>query len=69
MNHGRLCRPLWASLAGKKGKPVSPIAWRRSDCLDALFAIERAMNGRRAEERRAAPGKGTEKPFLEDMYV
>lgn len=37
----------------KKGKPVSPIALEAVRRLDALFEIERAINGRGADERRA----------------
>ncbi len=38
---------------GKKGKPVSPIALEAVRRLDALFEIERAVNGLSADERRA----------------
>ncbi|WP_439360283.1 IS66 family transposase [Bradyrhizobium sp. DASA03007] len=38
---------------GKKGKPISPIAVEAVRYLDALFEIERTINGRDADERRA----------------
>src|SRR3954452_23691075 len=38
---------------GEKGKPISPIALEAVLRLDALFEIERAINGRAPEERRA----------------
>jgi hypothetical protein len=38
---------------GQKAKPVSPIALEAVRRLDALFEIERAINGRSADERRA----------------
>jgi len=53
---------------GKKGKPVSPIALKAVRRLDALFEIERAINGRSAEERRAVRQEQS-KPLLEDMHA
>jgi hypothetical protein len=53
---------------GKKGKPVSPIALEAVRRLDALFEIERAINGRGADERRAVRQEKS-KPLLEDMHV
>ncbi|MBM7488189.1 hypothetical protein ACVWWI_006260 [Bradyrhizobium sp. USDA 3686] len=38
---------------GHRGKPVSPIALEAVRRLDALFEIERAINGRGADEGRA----------------
>ncbi len=49
---------------GKKGKPLSPIALEAVRRLDVLFEIERAINGRSAEERRAARQEKS-KPLLE----
>ena len=48
---------------GKKGKPVSPIALEAVRRLDALFEIERAINGRSADERRAVRQEKS-KPLL-----
>ena len=42
--------------------------WRRSRRLDALFEIERAINGRSADERRAVRQEKS-KPLLEDMHA
>jgi transposase len=53
---------------GKKGKPVSPIALVAVGRLDALFEIERAINGRSADERRAARQEQG-KPLPEDMHA
>ncbi|WP_122405318.1 IS66 family transposase [Bradyrhizobium vignae] len=53
---------------GKKGKPVSPIALEAVKRLDALFEIERAINGRDADERRAVRQENS-KPLLEDMHA
>ncbi|MCC8950528.1 IS66 family transposase [Bradyrhizobium sp. Arg62] len=53
---------------GKKGKPVSPIALEAVKRLDALFEIERAINGRGADERRAVRQENS-KPLLEDMHA
>ena len=53
---------------GKKGKPVSPIALEAVRRLDALFEIERAINGRGADERRAVRQEKS-KPLLEDMHA
>jgi transposase len=53
---------------GKKGKPVSPIALEAVRRLDALFEIERAINGRSSHERRAVRQEMS-KPLLEDMHA
>src|ERR1700747_372692 len=53
---------------GQKGKPVSPIALEAVRRLDALFEIERAINGRGADERRAVRQEKS-KPLLEDMHA
>lgn len=53
---------------GQKGKPVSPIALEAVRRLDALFEIERAVNGRSADERRSVRQETT-KPLLEDMHT
>src|SRR6476646_10400169 len=42
--------------------------WRRSGGLDALFEIERAINGRSADERRAVRQEKS-KPLLDDMHA
>src|SRR3954451_19806213 len=51
-----------------RGKPVSPIALEAVRRLDALFEIERAINGRGADERRAVRQEKS-KPLLEDMHA
>ena len=51
-----------------KGKPVSPIALEAVRRFDALFEIERAINGRGADERRAVRQEKS-KPLLEDMHA
>ncbi|MGX4768760.1 IS66 family transposase [Bradyrhizobium guangdongense] len=51
-----------------KGKPVSPIALEAVRRLDALFEIERAINGRGADERRAVRQERS-KPLLDDMHT
>src|SRR6478735_9417539 len=53
---------------GKKGKPVSPIALEAVRRLDALFEIERAINGRSSHERRTVRQEMS-KPLLEDMHA
>ena len=53
---------------GKKGKPVSPIALEAVRRFDALFEIERAINGRGADERRAVRQEKSN-PLLEDMHA
>ncbi|WFT97131.1 IS66 family transposase [Bradyrhizobium barranii] len=53
---------------GKKGKPVSPIALEAVRRLDALFDIERAVNGLSADERRAVRQEKS-KPLLDDMHA
>ncbi|WP_276484344.1 IS66 family transposase [Bradyrhizobium zhanjiangense] len=50
-----------------KGKPVFPIALEAVRRLDALFEIERAINGRSADERCAVRQERS-KPLLDDMY-
>ena len=53
---------------GEKGKPISPIALEAVLRLDALFEIERAINGRSPAERRAVrQEKG--KPLFDDMHA
>lgn len=52
---------------GKKGKPVSPIALEAVRRLDALFDIERAVNGLSADERRAVRQEKS-KPLLADIH-
>ena len=53
---------------GKKGKPVSPIALEAVRRLDALFEIERVINGRSADERHAVRQEKS-KPLLDDMHA
>ena len=53
---------------GEKGKPISPIALEAVLRLDALFEIERAINGRSPEERRAVRQEKS-KPLFDDMHA
>ena len=53
---------------GGKGKPISPIALEAVKRLDALFEIERAINGKTAAERRAVRQEKS-KPLLDDMHA
>ncbi|UVK49120.1 IS66 family transposase (plasmid) [Mesorhizobium sp. AR07] len=53
---------------GKKGKPISPIALEAVRRLDALFEIERAINGRSADGRYAVRQEKS-KPLLDDMHA
>jgi transposase len=53
---------------GEKGKPISPIALEAVLRLDALFEIERAINGRSPEERRAVRQERS-KPIFDDMHA
>jgi transposase len=53
---------------GEKGRPVSPIALEAVLRLDALFEIERDINGRAPEERRAVR-QDKSKPLFDDMQA
>lgn len=53
---------------GNRGKPVSPIALEAVRRIDALFEIERAINGRSADERYAMRQEKS-KPLLDDMHA
>src|SRR6202011_4498037 len=53
---------------GQKGKPISPIALEAVRRLDALFEIERAINGSGPDERRAVRQEKS-RPLLEDMHA
>jgi transposase len=53
---------------GKKAKPVSPIALEAVRRLDALFEIERDINGCGADERRVVRQEKS-KPLLDDMHA
>ncbi|MER8570261.1 IS66 family transposase [Mesorhizobium sp. M0924] len=50
-----------------KGKPISPIALEAVKRFDALFEIERQINGLSAEERLAARQEKS-KPLFDDMH-
>jgi transposase len=52
--------------AGKKEIPLSPIAIEVVRRIDALFEIERSINGKSAEERLAARGT-LSRPLVEDL--
>jgi transposase len=53
--------------AGKNGKPISPIALEAVKRLDALFAIEREINGLTTAERLALRQQNS-KPLLDEMH-
>lgn len=53
---------------GTDRKAKSPMALEAVRRLDALFEIERAINGRNADERRAVRQKRS-KPLLDDMHA
>ena len=53
---------------GEKGKLISPIALEAVLRLDALFEIERAINGRNPEERRTVRQEKS-KPLFDDMHA
>ncbi|WP_285772631.1 IS66 family transposase, partial [Rhizobium dioscoreae] len=60
-----------ADIAGnvRKGKPaheISPVALEAVARIDALFEIERNINGKSAEERLAARQQHT-RPLVEDL--
>ena len=54
--------------AGKKEIPLSPIAVEVLRRMDALFAIERAINGKRPQER-AAVRKISSRPLVDDLQL
>lgn len=52
----------------RNGKPISPIALEAVKRLDALFEIEREINGMTAAERRAVRQEKS-KPLFDDMHT
>jgi transposase len=54
--------------AGKREIPLSPIAVEVVRRIDALFAIERAINGQRPEERLAAR-QSASRPLVDDLHA
>jgi hypothetical protein len=54
--------------AGKKEIPLSPIAIEVVRRIDALFEIERSINGRSAEERLQVRQK-LSRPLVEELRV
>jgi transposase len=54
--------------AGKREIPLSPIAIEVVRRIDAVFEIERAINGKSAEERVAAR-RTTSRPLVEDLQA
>jgi hypothetical protein len=56
------------SAAGKKAIALSPIAIEVVRRIDALFDIERPINGKSAEERRAVRQERS-KPLVEELQV
>jgi transposase len=53
---------------GKKEIPLSPIAIEVVRRIDALFEIERAINGKSAEERLAAR-RSLSRPLVDDLHA
>ncbi|RWA78219.1 IS66 family transposase [Mesorhizobium sp.] len=51
----------------RNGKPISPTALEAVKRIDALFDIERAINGQTAAERRAVRQEKS-KPLFDDMH-
>jgi transposase len=54
--------------AGKKEIPLSPIAIEVVRRIDALFAIERSVNGKSAEERLATR-RSLSRPLVDDLHA
>ena len=54
--------------AGKKEIPLSPIAVEVVRRIDALFAVERAINGQPPEERLAAR-QSASRPLVDDLHA
>ena len=54
--------------AGKKEIPLSPIAIEVVRRIDALFAIERSINGKSPEER-VAVRHASSRPLVDDLHV
>jgi transposase len=54
--------------SGKKEIPLSPIAIEIVRRIDALFEIERSINGKRAEERLAAR-RNLSRPLVDDLHA
>jgi len=54
--------------AGKREIPLSPIAVEVVRRIDALMAIERAINGKRPEERLAAR-QSASRPLVDDLHA
>ena len=54
--------------AGKKGIPLSPIAIEVVRRIDALFEIERTINGKSPEERLAAR-RAQSRPLVDDLHA
>ena len=54
--------------AGKKEIPLSPIAIEMVRRIDALFEIERSINGQSAEQRRAMRRERS-KPLVEELHA
>ena len=57
-----------ARLSGKKEIPLSPIAIEVVRRIDALFAIERSINGRSPEERLAVR-RAESRPLVDDLMT
>lgn len=53
---------------GKASSPISPLALEAVRCMDRLFEIERSINGKSADERRAARQE-LSRPLIADLEV
>jgi len=53
---------------GKEASPISPLALEGVQRIDALFAIERPINGKSAEERLAVRQQ-LSKPLIDDLHA
>lgn len=68
LRHGRYRRECAPQSHGKKESPLSPIAVEVVRRIDALFEIERSINGRSAEER-VHVRRMLSRPLVEDLQV
>ncbi|CAN7663815.1 IS66 family transposase [Rhizobium sp. LjRoot258] len=53
---------------GKRPAVISPVALKMVQRIDALFAIERQINGQTADERKATRGQRS-KPLIDEMEI
>jgi transposase len=53
---------------GPNAAPISPIAFEATKRIDAIFAIEREINGKNADERKQIRQEQS-KPLLDDLHA